>query len=149
MRGSCARNIHPSPGAVMQPSSDRAPARASLARYAQPRLRASLLDIATSVAPYLAASVAMYLLLDVSWVLTLALALPTAGFLVRTFVVFHDCAHGSLLPSKRANRWVGRILGLFVLSPYERWRHDHAMHHASSGDLERRGVGDIVTLDRK
>jgi omega-6 fatty acid desaturase (delta-12 desaturase) len=72
--------------------------------------------------------------------------LPAAGFLVRTFVVFHDCAHGSLLPSKRANRYVGRVRGLFVLSPFERWRHDHAIHHATSGDLERRGVGDILTL---
>jgi omega-6 fatty acid desaturase (delta-12 desaturase) len=77
---------------------------------------------------------------------TLALTLPAAGFLVRTFVVFHDCAHGSLLPSKRANGYVGRFLGLFVLSPFQRWRHDHAIHHATSGDLERRGVGDIITL---
>src|SRR5436305_1203441 len=65
---------------------------------------------------------------------------------VETFVVFHDCAHGSLFLSKRANRWVGRLAGLLVLSPFERWRHDHAVHHGSSGDLERRGVGDIVTL---
>jgi omega-6 fatty acid desaturase (delta-12 desaturase) len=118
----------------------------ALAAYAQPCLRRGLLDIATSVLPYLALSVAMYLALGASVWLTLALALPAAGFLVRTFVVFHDCAHGSLLPSRRANRHVGRVLGLFVLSPYERWRHDHAVHHASSGDLERRGVGDLPTL---
>ncbi len=105
-----------------------------------------MLDILTSVVPYLAASILMYLALDVSYLLTLALVLPAAGFLVRTFVVFHDCAHGSLLPSKRANRAVGRLLGLFVLSPFQRWRHDHAVHHATSGDLERRGVGDIITL---
>lgn len=100
----------------------------------------------TSVVPYLALSVLMYLTLDVSKPLTFALALPTAGFLVRTFVVFHDCAHGSFSRSKRANAAVGRLLGLLVLSPFRRWRHDHAIHHASSGDLERRGVGDIVTL---
>ena len=88
----------------------------------------------------------MYLALDVSYLLTLALVIPAAGFLVRTFVVFHDCAHGSLLPSKRANGYVGRVLGLFVLAPFGRWRHDHAVHHATSGDLERRGVGDIITL---
>ncbi len=105
-----------------------------------------MLDIFTSVVPYLAVSVLMYRALDVSYLLTLALVLPAAGFLVRTFVVFHDCAHGSLLPSKRANRSVGRLLGLFVLSPFQRWRHDHAIHHATSGDLERRGVGDIITL---
>ena len=117
-----------------------------LAAYARPCLRRGVLDILTSVVPYLALSVLMYRALDVSYLLTLALVLPTAGFLVRTFVVFHDCAHGSLLPSKRANRSVGRLLGLFVLSPFQRWRHDHAIHHATSGDLERRGVGDIITL---
>jgi omega-6 fatty acid desaturase (delta-12 desaturase) len=117
-----------------------------LAAYAQPSLRLSVLDILTSVVPYLALSAAMYFALQVSFLLTLALMIPTAGFLVRTFIVFHDCAHGSLLPSKRANRYVGRFTGLFVLSPFERWRHDHAVHHATSGDLERRGVGDIVTL---
>jgi acyl-lipid omega-6 desaturase (Delta-12 desaturase) len=118
----------------------------TLAAFAQPSLRRSLLDILTSIVPYLAASVAMYFALQISYLLVLALALPTAGFLVRTFIVFHDCAHGSLLPSKRANRYVGRLLGLVVLAPFERWRHDHAVHHATSGDLERRGVGDIVTL---
>ena len=120
--------------------------RQTLAEYARPQLKRSLLDITTSVVPYLALSALMYLALDVSYLLVLALVVPAAGFLVRTFVVFHDCAHGSLMPSKRANRYVGRFLGLFVLSPFERWRHDHAIHHATSGDLERRGVGDIVTL---
>ena len=60
--------------------------------------------------------------------------------------MFHDCAHGSLLPSRRANQVLGTILGLLVLSPFTRWRHDHAVHHATAGDLDRRGVGDIVTL---
>ncbi len=120
--------------------------RQALAQYAQPSLWRSVLDLMTSVVPYLALSVLMYFALDVSYLLVLALVLPTAGFLVRTFVVFHDCAHGSLFPSKRANRYVGRLTGLLVLSPYERWRHDHAVHHATSGDLERRGVGDIITL---
>jgi acyl-lipid omega-6 desaturase (Delta-12 desaturase) len=66
--------------------------------------------------------------------------------LLRVFVMFHDCAHGSLLPSRRANAVLGTVLGLLVLSPFRRWRHDHAVHHATSGDLDRRGVGDIVTL---
>jgi acyl-lipid omega-6 desaturase (Delta-12 desaturase) len=120
--------------------------RPTLAAYAQPRPGRSALELVTSVVPYLALSVLMYLTLGVAPILTLALALPAAGFLVRTFVVFHDCAHGSLWSSKRANARFGRVLGLFVLSPYQRWRHDHAIHHATSGDLERRGVGDIVTL---
>jgi acyl-lipid omega-6 desaturase (Delta-12 desaturase) len=118
----------------------------ALAAYAQPRLRRSVLEIATSVVPYLAGSVLIYRTRDVSFLLTLALILLTAGFLVRTFVVFHDCAHGSFLASKRANGYVGRFTGLFVLSPFQRWRHDHAIHHATSGDLERRGVGDVITL---
>jgi omega-6 fatty acid desaturase (delta-12 desaturase) len=96
--------------------------------------------------PYVALYVVMYLTLDVSRLLTAALAVPAAGFLVRVFVVFHDCAHGSLFPSKRADARVGTVLGLLVLSPFRRWRHDHAVHHATSGDLERRGTGDMLTL---
>jgi omega-6 fatty acid desaturase (delta-12 desaturase) len=88
----------------------------------------------------------MYLALRTSYLLALALAVPAAGFLVRTFIVFHDCAHGSLLPSRRANAWLGAALGLLLWSPFVRWRHDHAVHHATSGDLGRRGVGDIRTL---
>lgn len=120
--------------------------REDLAPYAHPVLWRSLLDIATSVVPYLALSVAMYLLLPVSYLLVLVLAVPTSGFLVRTFILFHDCTHGSLLPSKRANAWLGAFLGLMVYSPFLRWRHDHAIHHATSGDLDRRGGGDVRTL---
>jgi len=120
--------------------------REALAPYAKPHLGRSLLQLATSVVPYLGLSVLIYATLGVSRWLTLVLAIPTAGFLVRTFIVFHDCAHGSLLPSKRANIYLGALLGLFVLSPFRRWRHDHAVHHATSGDLERRGVGDVLTL---
>jgi omega-6 fatty acid desaturase (delta-12 desaturase) len=122
------------------------PWREALASYTRPRLARSLLDLATSVVPYLALSGLMYLALDVSYLLTLALAVPAAGFLLRTYIVFHDCTHGSLLPSKRANRWVGRTLGLLVFSPFSSWRHNHAIHHATAGDLERRGVGDVPTL---
>jgi omega-6 fatty acid desaturase (delta-12 desaturase) len=88
----------------------------------------------------------MYLLLRVSYLLVLALALPAAAFLVRTFILFHDCSHGSFLSSRRANAWFGVGLGLLLYSPFLRWRHDHAVHHATSGDLGRRGVGDIRTL---
>ena len=118
----------------------------AMAPYARPRLGRSLLDLATSVVPYLALSVAMYLLLDVSYLLVLALAVPTAGFLLRTYIIFHDCTHGSFLPSKRANAWLGRALGLLVYSPFHAWRHSHAVHHATAGDLDRRGVGDVPTM---
>ncbi|MDX6609427.1 MAG: hypothetical protein QOF85_1352 [Solirubrobacterales bacterium] len=117
-----------------------------VARHEQPSLQHSLLDVATSVAPYLALTVAMYLCLDVSVWLTLALAIPAAGFLLRTFIVFHDCGHGSFLPSKRANLWLGRLTALLVFQPFGNWRHNHAVHHGTAGDLDRRGTGDIPTL---
>jgi acyl-lipid omega-6 desaturase (Delta-12 desaturase) len=129
-----------------QPAPARAPGHQLLKSYSRPRLARSVGEIGTSLMPYLALSVLLDLTLGVSVPLTVALALFASGFLVRTFVVFHDCAHGSLFASKRANWWVGRLAGLLVLSPFARWRHDHAVHHATSGDLERRGVGDIVTL---
>jgi omega-6 fatty acid desaturase (delta-12 desaturase) len=102
-------------------------------------------DLGTSVLPYAVLSVAMYLLLDVSYALALLVAIPAGGFLLRTYIMFHDCAHGSFLPSKRANRWVGRVLALIVYTPFSAWRHAHAVHHATAGDLERRGVGDVPT----
>ncbi|MDE3132082.1 MAG: fatty acid desaturase [Acidobacteriota bacterium] len=120
--------------------------RAALAPYERPETGRGVLQIASSLLPYLALSTLSYLTLGASIALTAALAVVSAGFLVRTFVVFHDCAHGSLLPSRRANARVGTVLGLFVLTPFVRWRHEHAVHHATSGDLERRGTGDVETL---
>jgi acyl-lipid omega-6 desaturase (Delta-12 desaturase) len=125
----------------------RAPSwRAVLAPYARPRLGRSLIDIATSLVPYLGLMVAMYLLLDVSYWLVLAVSVPAAGFLVRTYILFHDCAHGSFLPWSKANEWLGATCGLLVFTPFQRWRHQHAVHHGSSGDLDRRGVGDVPTF---
>jgi omega-6 fatty acid desaturase (delta-12 desaturase) len=131
----------------MSRSGDERPVwREVLAPYAQPSLRRSLLDLATAVVPYLALVVAMDFASRASFLLALALALPAAGFLLRTYILFHDCAHGSFLPSKRANVLLGRALGLLVYSPYQSWRHSHAIHHATAGDLDRRGVGDVPTL---
>jgi acyl-lipid omega-6 desaturase (Delta-12 desaturase) len=120
--------------------------REALAPYAQPHLGRAVRDIATSLVPYVALSVVMYLTLDTSYLLALALAIPAAGFLVRTFIVFHDCAHGSFLPSKRANAWLGGGLGVLLFQSFASWRHSHAVHHATAGDLDRRGVGDVLTL---
>jgi omega-6 fatty acid desaturase (delta-12 desaturase) len=130
----------------MTPGSSRAPWRETLAPFAVPCTRRGLLAVATSALPYVALCAVMYMTLGVSPALTGVLAIAAAGFLLRVFVMFHDCAHGSLLPSRRANAVLGTVLGLLVLSPFRRWRHDHAVHHATSGDLDRRGVGDIVTL---
>ena len=120
--------------------------RAALAPYAQPRLGRSLLDVATSLVPYLVLLVLMYLAVDSSFLLVLALTIPAAGFLLRTFIMVHDCAHGSFLPSKRANAWLGTAVGLVVFESFLSWRHSHAVHHATAGDLDRRGVGDLLTL---
>ena len=119
--------------------------RQALAPYAEPDLRRSWTCLATSVVPYFALMAAMWLLLPVSYALVLLLAIPASGFLVRTFIVFHDCSHGSFMPTKRANTWVGVFVGLVVYTPFHSWRHEHAQHHASSGDLDRRGQGDVDT----
>jgi acyl-lipid omega-6 desaturase (Delta-12 desaturase) len=120
--------------------------RAALRPYAEPRLARSLLDILTSAVPYLGVSLVMYLTIGVSPWLAFALAPLAAGFLLRTYIVFHDCAHGNFLRSRRGNLWLGTVMGLLVLTPFLRWRHDHAVHHATAGDLDRRGVGDLPTL---
>ena len=120
--------------------------REILARYAKAHDGRAALGVATSVAPYIALSVGMYFALRVSVLLTLALAVPTGAFLVRTFIVFHDCSHGSFTTSRRVNMWLGMFTGVFLFMPFVRWKHDHAVHHATSGDLERRGVGDVQTL---
>ncbi len=83
--------------------------------------------------------------LKFSYWVTLALAVPTAGFLVRIFIILHDCTHGSFFKSQKANDICGFFTGLFVFTPSAHWRHDHSVHHATSGDLDRRGVGDVPT----
>jgi omega-6 fatty acid desaturase (delta-12 desaturase) len=120
--------------------------REVLAPHMTPRLRPALLDVATSVVPYLGLMATMFLAFRISYLVVLALAIPAAGFLVRTFIVFHDCAHGSFLRSKRANATLGAVLGVVLYTPFAWWRHEHAVHHATTGDLDRRGVGDIETL---
>ncbi len=124
----------------------RAPWREALAPYARPSVKRAVIDLASSVVPYIGLLVAMWLLLPVSYLLVLALAVPAAALLVRTFIIFHDCSHGSFLPWRKANEWLGMALGLLLYSPFIRWRHDHAVHHATSGDLTRRGTGDVRTL---
>jgi acyl-lipid omega-6 desaturase (Delta-12 desaturase) len=121
-------------------------AREPLAAYAAPNAWLATLCLATSVVPYLLLSAAIYVLLPISDLFAVALALPAAVFLVRTFIVFHDCSHGAFVRSRRANAWLGTTLGLLLYAPFLRWRHDHAVHHATSGDLARRGTGDVPTL---
>jgi omega-6 fatty acid desaturase (delta-12 desaturase) len=119
--------------------------RRCAALYARPHLGRSLFALATSVVPFVGLWVSMYFALQVSYLLVLLLAVPAAGFLLRTYILFHDCAHGSLLPGRRANAWLGTVLGLLVFTPFARWRYEHVVHHATAGDLDRRGVGDVPT----
>jgi acyl-lipid omega-6 desaturase (Delta-12 desaturase) len=134
------------PGAAPDGPQDPGFWRDSLSAYATPRVARSALDLLTSVVAYLATSVVLYWALGVSAWLTLALAPLSAAFLLRIYIIFHDCTHGSFLASRRGNLWVGTVCGLLVLTPFVRWRHDHAVHHATSGDLDKRGVGDLPTL---
>lgn len=120
--------------------------RECLAPYARASVRRGLLDLATSVVPYLALVAAMYVLVDVSIPLVLLLAVPAAGFLLRTFIVFHDCSHGSFFAARRANKCVGVACALLVYQPFHSWRYEHAVHHSTAGDLDNRGMGDVDTL---
>jgi omega-6 fatty acid desaturase (delta-12 desaturase) len=117
-----------------------------LSRYQTPIPWRSLMQLATSIIPFVAIWVVMVWSLEVSYALTLVLSVFAAGFAARTFIIFHDCGHGSFFSSQRANDITGIITGLFTFTPYYRWRRDHAVHHATAGDLDRRGTGDVMTL---
>jgi omega-6 fatty acid desaturase (delta-12 desaturase) len=117
-----------------------------LAPYTAPENWRGLVALSTTGVPFLALlAVMLYGLSEGVWCSVL-LAAPAAALLVRLFTIQHDCGHGSFFRSRRANALLGRVLGLFTLTPYAFWRRDHAVHHATSGNLERRGVGDITTL---
>ena len=119
--------------------------RRAIAPYQKSDTRRSLGQLANTLLPYLALWALMVWSLNVSYWLTLLLAIPATGFLVRIFIFFHDCGHGSFFKTTRANAITGFITGTLVFTPYERWRHDHAIHHATAGNLDRRGVGDVPT----
>lgn len=115
-------------------------------RYNKPDLRKSIWQIINSLGPYLLLWAGMYYALGISYWITLGLSLLAAGFLVRIFIIFHDCGHGSFFTSTRANRITGTILGSLAFTPYDRWHRDHAIHHNTVGNLDKRGVGDVWTL---
>jgi omega-6 fatty acid desaturase (delta-12 desaturase) len=117
-----------------------------LAPYREPSLGRSLVELVVTVVPFVALWLLMLLGLRHSYWLCLLLAVPAAGFLVRLFMIQHDCGHGSFFRRRRANDWLGRGLGIVTLTPYGYWRRTHAVHHATSGHLGRRGTGDVDTL---
>lgn len=120
--------------------------RSLVAPFTEASPARSIYQLTTTVLLLAVAFVALYWSREVSYLLTLVLSVPTAGLLTRTFIIMHDCGHGSFFNSRRANDIVGVLAGFLTFMPYAKWRREHALHHASSGDLDRRGVGDIYTL---
>jgi omega-6 fatty acid desaturase (delta-12 desaturase) len=117
-----------------------------LAAYREPNTSRSLFELAITLGPFVALWGAAWWSLSISPWLTLALTIPIAGFLLRLFIIQHDCGHGSFLANKTAALWLGRAIGVLTLTPYDVWQRAHAIHHGASGNLNRRGLGDIKTL---
>ena len=117
-----------------------------LARYRDPSLNRSLIEIAITALPLIGLWAAMWALLHVSVWLSLMLAVPAAFFLVRLFLIQHDCSHGAFFRTRAINDWVGRVIGVATLTPYDYWKRTHAAHHATAGNLDKRGMGDIDTM---
>ena len=117
-----------------------------LQKYRQPDQLRSVIEIAITAVPFILLWLAAWAALSISYWLTLVIAIPAAGFLVRLFLIQHDCGHGAFFRRRTINDWLGRVLGVVTLTPYDVWRRSHAIHHASSGNLAHRGTGDIDTL---
>ena len=119
----------------------------ALTPYRQPRRLRSLLEIGITALPLAGLwAIAWVLHANGFWWAALFLTVPAAGFLVRLFMIQHDCGHGAFFRHRAANDWVGRLIGVLTLTPYDYWRRTHAIHHATSGNLDRRGLGAIEML---
>ena len=114
-------------------------------RYTQPDSVKSWWQVINSFVPYLLLWVLMVYSLKYSYWITLALSMIAAGFLVRIFIIFHDCGHKSFFKSKKLNHVVGIIAGGFAFTPYHKWHYEHLVHHRTVGNLDKRGVGDVMT----
>lgn len=129
-----------------QIEAQRASIRETLARYQKPSIPRSTWQLVNTLVPFFGLwAAAAYVYQHYSYWFVLPLVILAAGFMVRAFIIFHDCCHGSFFASKEANDIVGRILGVIVFTPYDYWKHDHAVHHATAGNLDKRGVGDVPT----
>lgn len=118
----------------------------TLAKYREPNTLRSWFELGITVGPFFLLWVLAWMSLDVSYWLTLAISLVNAAFLLRLFIIQHDCGHGSFFHNRQMNDWLGRILGVLTLTPYDVWRRQHSIHHSSHGNLDQRGIGDITTL---
>ncbi len=121
----------------------------TLAKYREPNLGRSVFELAVSFLPFLTLAVLAWLSLSVSYWLALALSLFNGAFLVRLFIIQHDCGHGSFFGSRAVNNWVGRTIGMLTLTPYKVWKRSHSIHHSAAGNLDKRGIGDVYTLTVK
>ena len=117
-----------------------------VAPFAKSDQKKSIMQIINTIPPFLILWFLAYQSLSVSIWLTLVLAVIAAGFVVRTFIIFHDCTHGSFFKNKKANDIVGTITGVLTLFAYEKWKREHSIHHATSSNLDKRGVGDIWVM---
>ena len=117
-----------------------------VSKYQKSQTRKSIWQLCNSFIPFVLIWLLMVFALDYSYWITLLLALPASGFTVRLFIIQHDCGHGSFFKTKRANDLCGLFCSIFTFTPYHYWRKSHAIHHASAGNLEHRGVGDIYTM---
>jgi len=141
-------------GSIGQPSSTSSPTplpdgrswAQALARYRQPSNGRGLVEVAITVVPLAALWLLAWLTLDIGYWLALPLAIAAGGFVLRLFMIQHDCSHGSFFRHRLANDWIGRAASIVTMTPYGVWRRTHSIHHASSGNLDRRGMGDVDTL---
>lgn len=117
-----------------------------LAKYREPSTRRSVLELVVTLGPFVALWALAWAALSVSYWLTFALALINGLFLVRIFCIQHDCGHASFFKNRKVQDWVGRGLGVLTLTPYDVWKRTHSLHHAQHGNLDQRGIGDVMTL---
>lgn len=120
--------------------------RKQIAPFENSTMKESVWQIINTVVPYIVLWYLAYLSLSVSYWLALVPIVLATGFLTRVFIIFHDCTHYSFFKSRRANRIVGTIMGVLTIFPFDQWGHEHSVHHATSGNLDKRGTGDIWTL---
>jgi omega-6 fatty acid desaturase (delta-12 desaturase) len=120
--------------------------RQAVKAYQNPVLWKSIWQLFNTTILYIILWILMVISLNYSYWITLLLAILAGGMVVRLFIIFHDCCHGSYFKSSKANHWVGTILGVFIFTPYFYWRQSHAIHHATAGNLDKRGIGDVWTM---
>lgn len=128
------------------PSPNKLQFKKDITPFEKPNPKTSARQIFNSVVPFLLLWYFSYLSLSVSYWLTLALAVLASGFVVRMFILFHDCCHHSFFKNRHANEILGTLTGILTLFPYHQWRHNHSIHHATSGNLDKRGTGDVWVL---